>query len=327
MTAFPAAVISALLLLTSTNASADSIDLYGYAGREPAAGSLIYSRARYYDPAAGRFTQRDPIGLAGGLNEYAYVGGNPVYARDPGGTDPREPGDVADRPYWDAMVGLAEAGGATRNDPIVQGYSKYGGLVIPGVLGALAAPNAALQVFGGAALDFGVRAGTYAVFGQPGIDYLYRPQSDPFAPQLLRGEILPFGKFTPTLVDPYIDAKLAEFAAAGRMKEFLLGQDQRGLVAPVARALGYTEALELWPANMNFRAQLVNGALPPYLERASIQFNEHMIERLFNAGYNFSTIHPPPAPITSLWYQAEVDLLMIEKGVVPTYINPAPYLH
>ncbi|HWQ94599.1 MAG TPA: RHS repeat-associated core domain-containing protein, partial [Gammaproteobacteria bacterium] len=44
-----------------------SIAQYGYTGREPDETGLIYYRARYYDPSIGRFTQRDPIGLAGGL--------------------------------------------------------------------------------------------------------------------------------------------------------------------------------------------------------------------------------------------------------------------
>jgi len=62
------------------------IPQYGYTGREPDGTGLIYYRGRYYDPALGRFTQRDPIGLQGGLNQYAYVNSNPVNFTDPMGT-------------------------------------------------------------------------------------------------------------------------------------------------------------------------------------------------------------------------------------------------
>ncbi len=61
---------------------------YGYTGREPDETGLIYYRSRYYDPVVGRFTQRDPIGLAGGMNMYAYVGGNPTNFVDPYGENP-----------------------------------------------------------------------------------------------------------------------------------------------------------------------------------------------------------------------------------------------
>ncbi len=46
---------------------------------------LLYMRARYYSPEVARFISKDPIGLAGGLNMYAYVRNNPVRLIDPTG--------------------------------------------------------------------------------------------------------------------------------------------------------------------------------------------------------------------------------------------------
>ena len=46
---------------------------------------LQYLRNRYYDPRTGRFTQEDPIGLAGGVNLYGFAEGDPVNFSDPFG--------------------------------------------------------------------------------------------------------------------------------------------------------------------------------------------------------------------------------------------------
>ena len=46
---------------------------------------LEYKRSRQYDPLSGRFTQEDPIGLAGGANLYGFGGGDPVNFGDPFG--------------------------------------------------------------------------------------------------------------------------------------------------------------------------------------------------------------------------------------------------
>jgi len=57
-----------------------------YAAREyDAETGLYFVRARYYDPQQGRFLSEDPIGVAGGLNLYAYSGSDPVNFIDPFG--------------------------------------------------------------------------------------------------------------------------------------------------------------------------------------------------------------------------------------------------
>ena len=57
---------------------------------------MLFMRARYYDPAIGRFINKDPIGFDGGdINLYAYVANNPVNFIDPDGLiRPTIPG------YW-----------------------------------------------------------------------------------------------------------------------------------------------------------------------------------------------------------------------------------
>jgi RHS repeat-associated protein len=52
------------------------------------AAGLMYRRNRYHDPQSGRFTQQDPIGIAGGVNLYGFAGGDPVNYSDPFGLCP-----------------------------------------------------------------------------------------------------------------------------------------------------------------------------------------------------------------------------------------------
>jgi RHS repeat-associated protein len=68
----------------SGNTSANS---FAYTGRESDGTGLYYYRARYYNPQLGRFVSEDPLGFGGGVNSYAYAGGNPSNFGDPSGLD------------------------------------------------------------------------------------------------------------------------------------------------------------------------------------------------------------------------------------------------
>jgi RHS repeat-associated protein len=105
----------------------------------------LYRRNRYYDPASGRFTQEDPIGVAGGVNLYGYGDGDPVNNNDPFGLCP-----------WTECLaqGLADWG------------AHRGGALGKAALNAGAAINAGSEALGiNLAADAGDRLGSGDLVG------------------------------------------------------------------------------------------------------------------------------------------------------------------
>ena len=67
--------------------ASSSGDRWKYAGREyDATTGLYYNRARWYDPASGRFISQDPTSFAAGdVNLYRYTANGPTNGTDPSG--------------------------------------------------------------------------------------------------------------------------------------------------------------------------------------------------------------------------------------------------
>jgi RHS repeat-associated protein len=79
-------VATATLLAVSSPTQINNLRFPGqYADSET---GLFYNYYRTYQASQGRYTQNDPIGLAGGSNRYGYVGGNPLSFFDAMGLQP-----------------------------------------------------------------------------------------------------------------------------------------------------------------------------------------------------------------------------------------------
>jgi RHS repeat-associated protein len=82
-------------VLAKTEADANPFRYIGQLGVMDEDNGLLFMRARYYDTDLARFINKDPIGMKGGLNLYAYANGNPMVNVDPEGTWFKEAVDVA----------------------------------------------------------------------------------------------------------------------------------------------------------------------------------------------------------------------------------------
>ena len=87
----------------STGSSTNKQKFCGSLGHttEASTGGLVYMRARWYDPAVGRFISEDPAGS--GLNWYVYCDNNPTSRTDPTGRSWISHG-VTSQAFWDDLI-------------------------------------------------------------------------------------------------------------------------------------------------------------------------------------------------------------------------------
>jgi RHS repeat-associated protein len=111
-----------VVLDSAVAGSVAGLHRFGWAGAQyDAETGFYFLRTRYYDPTAGRFVQEDKIGRAGGLNLYAYAGGRPLAARDPGGTYASEEA-IHFHFYWERIQITSSC--ISWCDPLIDWYNE-----------------------------------------------------------------------------------------------------------------------------------------------------------------------------------------------------------
>ena len=122
---------------------------WGYEGGPSLWGSSTYAPdfvhvgARYYSPTLGRFLQRDPIGISGGLNVYEYVRNNPTWLVDPEGAYPRGALEMQGIYKGLRMQGYTPVEASEAMADMAEVEAKIAGAMVGGIAGGVVAVTCA----------------------------------------------------------------------------------------------------------------------------------------------------------------------------------------
>jgi RHS repeat-associated protein len=134
--------------------------------QDPDGSGELYKRNRYYDPTQGRFTQEDPVGLAGGLNAYGFAAGDPINYSDPFGLCPH-----------DLQPGTRDAILCSWIEATLVAAGTDIGASIGGGAGLLTGPGAVVASPAGALVGAGVGATLGLAAGGKLTDWLFSKKS------------------------------------------------------------------------------------------------------------------------------------------------------
>lgn len=141
---------------------------------------LHYNNARYYDAATGRYYSSDPIGLAGGLNTFAYAGAQPTSLVDPSGNSPIVTGVLGALIGAGVNGGIAYANGENWREAALKGALSggvagltlgYGAPYIGNLLSSSVLGGVASGGIAGAASGLAVQGYENAIDSRCGLDF------------------------------------------------------------------------------------------------------------------------------------------------------------